>query len=45
MLRDIEISFTLIKDPESQNCTKYIDVIYYHIWKLVDDGKLKIKWI
>lgn len=43
ILKDNETSFTLTKDPESQNRTKCIDVIYYHIWELVDDGKLRIE--
>lgn len=34
---------TLIKDPESQNQTKHINVIYHQVWKLVKDGKLAIK--
>ena len=31
MLGNNKMSFTLIKDRESQNCTKHIDVIYYHV--------------
>lgn len=45
MLGDNKISLILIKNPESQNYTKYIDVIHHHIWGLVDNGELGIKWI
>lgn len=45
MLGDNKISFTLTRDPESQNCTKYIDVIHYHVRKLIKDGELVIKCI
>ena len=45
ILSDNKISFTLIKDLESQNCTKHIDVMYYHVRGLVQDGELGIKWI
>lgn len=31
MPKNNKTSFTLTKDPKSQNRTKYIDVIYYHI--------------
>lgn len=43
MLRDNKTSFILIKNPESQNCTKHINVIYYYIQKLVDDRELGMK--
>lgn len=36
MLDNNEINFTLIKDPESSNCTKYIDVIYKYLQGLVE---------
>lgn len=42
MLGDNKISFILIKNLESQNRTKYINVIHYHIQKLVEDEKLKL---
>ena len=45
MLGNNETSLTLIKDPESQNQMKYINVMYYHIHGLVEDGELAIKWI
>ena len=45
MLGDNETSFTLAKNPESQNCTKYINVMHYHICRLVEDGEILIKWI
>lgn len=43
MLRDNEMNFTLIKDFESQNRIKYIDIIYYHIQGLIENGELGIK--
>ena len=43
MLGDNKTSFTLIKDPESQNHTKHIDVIYHHIRELVENEKLVIE--
>lgn len=45
MLRNNKTSLTLTKNPKSRNCIKHIDMIYYHIQKLVDDGELEIKWI
>lgn len=41
ILGDNKISFVLTKNLESQNCIKHIDIIHYHIWGLVDDGKCK----
>lgn len=38
-------SLILTRDPESQNCTKHIDIIHHHIQRLVEDGELEIKWI
>lgn len=43
ILGDNEINFTLTKNPESQNQTKYINVIYHHIRGLVEDGELEIE--
>lgn len=43
ILKDIKISFTLTKNLESHNYTKYINVIYYHIQELVDKEKLGSK--
>lgn len=45
MLSNNKKSYILIKDPKSQNYTKYIDVMHYYIWKLVDKKKLGIKSI
>ena len=45
MLDDHEISFTLTRDLESQNCTKHIDMIHHYIYELVEDGEISIKWI
>ena len=42
---DNETSLILTKNPESQNRTKYINVMYHHVGGLVEDGKLGIKWI
>lgn len=43
MLGDIEISLTLTKDPESQNCTEHINVMHYHVQELIEDGELEIE--
>lgn len=43
MFEDNKTNLTLIKDPQSQNCSKHIDVIYYHKQKLVEDEKLGIE--
>lgn len=43
MLRDNKTSLTLTKNPESQNWTKYINIMHYHIQKLVKDKEPKIK--
>lgn len=45
MLSDNEISLTLTKNPKSQNQTKYIDVIYHYIHKLINDRELAIEQI
>ena len=45
MLGDNETNFMLARDPESQNCTKDIDVIHYYVQELVENGELAIKWI
>lgn len=38
-----KINLILIKDLEIQNYIKYIDVIYYHICKLIKNRKPVIK--
>ena len=43
MLEDNKISLTLIKDLESQNNTKPIDIIYYHIQGPMEDRELGIE--
>lgn len=45
MLGDNETSLTLMKDPESQNRTKHINVMHQHIRRLVENGELGIEWI
>ena len=45
MLDDNKTSLTLIRDLESQNCTKYINVIHQHIRELIKNRKLAIEWI
>lgn len=42
ILRDNETSFTLTKNPESQNHTMHINVIHYHIQELVNNKELRI---
>lgn len=43
MLKGNEMSLTLTKNPESQNCIKYIDVIHYSVQGLVEDRELWIE--
>lgn len=43
MFEDNKTSLTLIKDLGSQNHTKYINLIYYHIQKLVENIDLEIE--
>ena len=45
MLGDNEMNSILTRDPESQNCIKHINVIYHHVYGLVEDGEISIKWI
>lgn len=45
MLNDNKIGLTLTRNLESQNYIKYIDVIYYYIWGLVENRKLEIELI
>ena len=45
MLGDNETSLTLTRDPESQNRTKQIDVIYHHVRESVENRDLAIEWI
>ena len=45
MLGDNETSLTLTKDPKSQNRTKHIDVMHNHVWELLANGELEIKWV
>lgn len=43
ILENNKTSLTLTKDFESQNQTKYIDVIHYHIRELVEQKELLVK--
>lgn len=43
MLGDNKMSFTLTKDLESQNCIKHINVMYYYMQKLIEEGELGIE--
>ena len=43
MFSDKKTNLTLKKDLEAKNHKKYINIIYYHIYRLIEDGKLKIK--
>lgn len=45
MLGDNETSLPLTRNPKSQNQTKNIDVMHYHICGLVKNGELAIEWI
>lgn len=42
---DNKVNIALIKNVESQHQTKYINVQYYYIKKLVNKKELTIKWI
>lgn len=43
MFEDNKTSFTLTKDPKSQNTMRHINVIYHHIGQSVDDEELGVK--
>lgn len=45
MLDNNEISFILTKNLQSQNQTEHIDIIHYHIYRLVKEKKLAINSI
>lgn len=45
ILGDNEMSFTLTKDPQSQNWIKQINVIYQHVRGLVEKKELLVEWI
>ena len=45
MLGDNETSLTLTRDLESQNRTKHIDVMHYHVYRLVEDGEILVEWM
>lgn len=45
MFKDNKTSFTLIRDLESQNKTKHIDVIHHHIRRLVEKKEPWVEWI
>lgn len=42
---DNEISITLIKNVESQYCTKHIDVQNYNFREIVNKKEFTIEWI
>ena len=43
LFKDNKISISLIKDVKSQIQIKYIDIIYYYIWKFVEEKEICIK--
>lgn len=45
MLEDNGMSLILTRDPKSQNQIKYINVIYYHVRKLVEKKELLVKQV
>lgn len=45
ILRDNKINLTLIKVLKNQNCIKYINIINYHIQRIINDKNLEIKQI
>lgn len=45
IFRDNDTNLVLTRILESQNPIKHIDVMYYYIQGLIEDGKLEITWI
>lgn len=45
ILDNNKISLTLIQNLETQNYIKHINVIHHHVYRLVKNAKLEIKWI
>lgn len=45
IFRDNKTNLILMRNSESQNYTKHIDIIYYYIWGLVENKELEINWI
>ena len=45
MLDDNETSLTLMKDSKSQNHIKHINIMYHHVYRLVENGEILIGWI
>ena len=45
MLGNNETSLTLTRNPKSQNQIKHIDVMHYHVKRLVEDEELTIDQI
>ena len=43
MLGDNKMSLTLMRDPESQNRMKHIDIMYHYVRGLVEDGEILIE--
>lgn len=42
MFKDNKTSFTLTRDPKSQNCIKLINIMHQQIEKLVEDKELDV---
>lgn len=45
LYKDNDINITLRKNTESQKYTKQINIQYYYIWELIDQGEFMIKQI
>ena len=45
MLDDNEMSLILTRNPESQNRTKHIDVMYHYVRELMENEELAIEWV
>lgn len=45
MFKDNKTSFTLTRDPKSQNCIKLINKMHQQIEKLIEDKELDINQI
>lgn len=41
LLGNNESNIILIMDAKTQNCIKYINVIYHFVWRIVENRKVK----
>lgn len=45
ILEDNKTNFTLTKNSESQNRTRHINIIFYQVYRLIENKKLIISYI